>query len=123
MALYVTEGKGELTVFYDEETAGLLEQAFDSGCNVKLACDYVGITQSQFNEWMQDPEFSRRIRRARAKMAKRNLGSLQLAGAKDWRAARTALEYAFPDELKSTNDEPEDKATPFKQMAFRVEEA
>jgi hypothetical protein len=107
--------------FYDPDIAKELEDVFTAGASIRLACDYVGITVEMYTQWLSNPEFDRRMRKARATLALRNLAHMNKQAPKDWRAAKSALEFAFPDELKGS--EPEPDPTPWRQTELRIEES
>ncbi len=84
----------------DEALEQQLCDALRSGVPIRLACDFVGIAESTYFAWQQQfPEFSERVRRARATVAVQNLALIQTAGKTDWRAAEAALKLAFPDQF------------------------
>ena len=76
-------------------------QAIQAGCSYQLAADYAGVTRSTLWAWLkkgEDPKektyhtFLNDIKRAEAEGAMVNLGTIQQASAKDWKAAAWMLE-------------------------------
>jgi hypothetical protein len=84
---------------YTPETVGKLLQAIKLGATYKLACDYAGIDQSTFHDWMKNkPEFSTQLKEAEGSGAVGLLARIQKEATDGtWQAAAWILERRYPD--------------------------
>lgn len=82
------------------------EQLIKMGNYVTTVCDYLGIHQSTWYNWLQEGaaaksgmkrEFFETIKKAESHAEIRNVGLIQKAAESDWKAAMTYLERKFPD--------------------------
>jgi hypothetical protein len=94
---------------YTPETVDKLTQAIRLGATYKLACDYAGISQETFSQWMNGkPEFSEAVKDAEGEGAVKLLAVIERAanGVKGdngeyiltpvWQAAAWKLERRYP---------------------------
>ena len=82
-------------------------EVLSGGNSIRIACDYVGIHQSQFCRWMDEEafpakefrEFRVAIKKAIAQADKEDVEIIRKAAKNgDWKAAMTRLERRYPQE-------------------------
>lgn len=92
--------KGTKSKFTKERKERII-QAIGAGCSYEMAADYAGITRQTLWAWIKKGEegkdknyltFSNDIKRAEVEGAMANLGTIQEASQKDWKAAAWILE-------------------------------
>lgn len=83
---------------YTPETVAKLKEAIGKGATYDLACDFAGIAESTFYEWLQSkPEFSEQLKAAEGAAAVEWLGQIdEAAKAGTWQAAAWKLERRYP---------------------------
>lgn len=95
---------------YTPETVDKLTQAIRLGATYKLACDYAGIGERTFYDWLAaHPQFSQDIKQAEGEGAIKHLANIDRAanGIKnangdwvelpDWKASAWKLERRYPE--------------------------
>ena len=110
--------RGRRSKFTKERKERII-QAISAGCSYEMAADYAGITRPTLWAWLKKGEagtdknyltFFSDVKRAEAEGAITNLGTIQEASAKDWKAAAWLLERRHGysrDGLKSTRPKEE----------------
>ena len=104
---------------FTKERKERIIQAIGAGCSYEMAADYAGITRSTLWAWMKKGEegkdrnyqtFLNDIKTAEIEGAMANLGTIQEASQKDWKAAAWILERRHgysKDGMKSTRPKEE----------------
>jgi hypothetical protein len=83
---------------YTPETVDKLTQAIRLGATYKLACDYAGIGERTFYDWMTaHPQFSQAIKQAEGAAAVKWLAKIEQAGEDSWPAFAWKLERRYPE--------------------------
>lgn len=119
----MTKKIGRRSKFTKERKERII-QAIGAGCSYEMAADYAGITRSTLWSWMKKGEegkdknyqtFLNDIKSAEIEGAMANLGTIQEASQKDWKAAAWILERRHGysrDGMKSTRPKEETVEVP-----------
>ncbi len=84
---------------YDAAHANRIVKAIRAGNGTRTAAQLAGIDPSTLFDWQSKlPEFSERIRKARAEAEDRRVRLVERASRKNWRAAAWMLERQNPEE-------------------------
>ena len=66
---------------YTDELVNTLVKSIETGLSIKKACDYVGISQKTFYQWVNEKsEFSNKIKKARATKINNLLEQIRISG-------------------------------------------
>ena len=83
---------------YTPDVVQEILNAISIGGSDKDAYTAAGISKETFYQWMQKPEFSDQILRARARSKVLRIGRIKKHGENDWRADAWYLERRYPEE-------------------------